>query len=223
MSTRPWRAPRNSEGSRSLRTIRVLSTAAAIGFIVFCTNIIWNFHKDAEAQALNAASNLAQATAKNIIRSFDSYNLALENVIAGIRKPYLQTADPRTRRLELFGAFENDAYLSRVFVLDNDGQLIADSYEGKIKRSNFAEKDYFTAVRDGADARLYISKPFRSEFDGNDWVVAMSRGVSDNQGQPGRVAVALLSLGYFQTLFDNMKVDRDDVFGVGRRRRHDYA
>jgi diguanylate cyclase (GGDEF)-like protein/PAS domain S-box-containing protein len=88
--------------------------------------------------------------------------------------------------------------VSSMLVMDSAGTVVAASL-GELTGKNFRQREYFEAPRRGADpAMLYVSPPFRTTL-GN-YIVVISRALTDEQGALSGVITATLDTNYFTGL-----------------------
>jgi diguanylate cyclase (GGDEF)-like protein len=93
-----------------------------------------------------------------------------------------------------------------IIVLDAEGFSVADS-SGRSKRTdNFADRPYFAIHRDQADNGLYVGPPYKSRLRDGDPSFALSRRISDPQGEFAGVVVAAIRLAHFQDLFSSIEL-----------------
>ncbi len=173
--------PMTPIGVNSLRAIQLLSLLAIIGFVAFCAQIVLDARHDAENQTLMADSNLAQAIAQDIARSFEVYDLSLQGVLAALEEPRLSTLDPTLRKLALFDRAADARYMNRIFLLDANGNVTEDS-RGGTSTDTFTDRDYFKVHRDRPDEGMYVSEPMRSRLNNNEWIMAISRRIPGPNG-----------------------------------------
>ncbi len=194
-----------------------LGAAFLVGVLSLATWVLSNAHHEAEAQAQRTVKNLAQVLEKDIARNLELYNLAFDDVIAALQIPGLSEASPDLRRAALFSHVSQARYMSSLLVIDEHGDLIAESNNVEHRRVNFADREYFQVHRDRTDAGLYFSRPLLSRFDGLP-NMAISRRLAHADGSFAGVVATGIRLEFFQNLFTaldlgsqgNIALFRDD-------------
>ncbi|MCO8434504.1 sensor domain-containing diguanylate cyclase, partial [Burkholderia multivorans] len=92
-------------------------------------------------------------------------------------------------------------YLGSMLVLDAQGNIVLDSQNDVPRHGNFSDRKYFTVHRDRADVGIYVSDPFASRLRGGTPGIVLSRRVSNPDGSFAGVALIVINLEYFHTLF----------------------
>lgn len=121
----------------------LLGAVLLVGTLSLATSVAWNAYYEAEEQAQRTVQNLAQVLEQSTARNLELYNLAFEDVIAALQIPGLLAADPELRHAALFSRISQARYMSSLFVLDEHGDLVAESKSIKPRHSNFADRDFF--------------------------------------------------------------------------------
>ena len=196
--------------------IRTLGFATALGFILLCGQVLSDSRREAAQQSRDTDASLAQAVAQDIRRNFEFYDLSLQGVIEALALPELKALSPAIRARTLFDHAATATYLSRILVLDANGNVVENSRSSEPMSGNFADREYFQVHRRTKDLGLFVSKPFVSRDTSGDWVMALSRRVSNPDGSFGGVVAGVLSLDYFHALLSNLKAKPLGVYSVAR-------
>ncbi|WP_241171654.1 sensor domain-containing diguanylate cyclase [Burkholderia multivorans] len=157
--------------------------------------------QDALDRARETSRNLALVAERGITRNVELYNLSLEAVLQGLRRPNVMAASPALRRGVLFDHAMTAQYLGSMLVLDAQGNIVLDSQNDVPRHGNFSDRKYFTVHRVRADVGLYVSDPFASRLRGGTPSIVLSRRVSNPDGSFAGVALIAINLEYFHTLF----------------------
>ncbi|MDB5533683.1 MAG: putative diguanylate cyclase [Hyphomicrobiales bacterium] len=199
--------------SWSILAIKILAPLACIGVLSLFAQVLSGARTDAHRNASASALNLATVLSQDIARNFELYDLSLQGVVTAMADPGISTATPSIRQLALFDHASGARYLNRTIVIDAEGNAIAESRPGPSRPENLSDRAYFTMHRDKLVDGLFISKPIQSRYDG-DWIITLSRRYNRPDGSFGGVVAGSLSLGYFQSLFMNLKTSKDDLFRI---------
>ncbi|HHT8994863.1 TPA: sensor domain-containing diguanylate cyclase [Burkholderia cenocepacia] len=179
----------------------------AIGVIIACALMglcilqLFQSRNDALDRARETSHNLALVAERDIARNFELYNLSLEAVIQGLRRPDVMAASPALRRGVLFDHAMTAQYLGSMLVLDAHGNIVLDSQNDVPRQGNFADRQYFTVHRDRDDVGLYVSDPFKSRLRGGTPSIALTRRISNPDGSFAGIALIAINLEYFHKLF----------------------
>lgn len=201
----PQLPPRMKRWSPTLLTTRVLLACAAgltLVFIAICALLLLDARRDAERQADETASRLAAAVEQDVARNVELFDLSLQTVIGLLQSPAVRDLSPPLRNLALFEHLPRDRYVGFLDALDANGDVIAGSPPPP-HVTNWANRDYFIAHRRGQSNGIYIGRPFstaQEEYAG----IAISRRMSDADGNFAGVVVIGMRLAYFRDLFSRL-------------------
>lgn len=201
-----------------------LGCALLAGVLSLATWVVWEDHREAEVEARRTVQNLAQVLEHDIARSIQLYDMMFADVTAALQISGVRTASPEMRQAALFSHISEARYISALLVLDEHGDLIFESKNAVPRRVNFADRDYFKAFRDHADASLYFSHPHISRIDGMS-NLAISRRLAHADGSFAGAVTTGIHLDHFQDLFAGLDLGlqgsvtllRDDGILLARR------
>lgn len=197
-----------------LRVLAVLATIVFIGSVAFGVIAIMDARNAALERARVSAQSLSNVVQNAMLRTFETYALSLETVLAGLRNPMVMTASPQLQQLILFDRVAPPRDVGYILVVNPKGDIVRDS-KGPIPRQvNLADRSYFEAQRE-RDAGLYISPPFVSALDGQ-WSVALSRRLNGPKGEFAGVVVGAIKLAYFKDLFAGLDVGTHGTISLFR-------
>ncbi|PRG20431.1 sensor domain-containing diguanylate cyclase [Burkholderia multivorans] len=181
----------------------VVAVGVLIAFALMglCILQLFQSRQDALDRARETSRNLALVAERDITRNVELYNLSLEAVLQGLRRPDVMAASPALRRGVLFDHAMTAQYLGSMLVLDAQGNIVLDSQNDVPRHGNFSDRKYFTVHRDHADVGLYVSDPFASRLRGGTPSIVLSRRVSNPDGSFAGVALIAINLEYFHKLF----------------------
>ncbi|MGR3906308.1 sensor domain-containing diguanylate cyclase [Burkholderia sp. SR8] len=187
-------------------------TIVAIGIVVACALMglcvlqLLQSRNDALERASETSRNLGLIAERDIERNFELYDLSLQAVIDGLKRPDVMNAPPSLRRAVLFDNAMTAQFLGSVLVLDAGGNIVLDSGNDVPRRGNFADRKYFAVQRDNPDAGLYISDPFASRLRGGVLSIGLTRRISNPDGTFGGVVLMAVNLEYFHQLFAGLSL-----------------
>lgn len=168
----------------------------------------------AELSATRAASNIVQLIDADVLRNVELYDLSLLGLIAASQREDLKAVSPVVRHLALFDRATAAPYKGDILLLDNQGNVVADSASVEPRTGNFADREYFQSHVNNRDPGMFISRPFRSRQAEHDWRISFSRRVSGAQGEFLGVAEAAMRLRYFDQLFNSLSIGRDSTVNL---------
>jgi hypothetical protein len=145
-----------------------------------------------EERAALLAQNLAAAIDHSVSANVEKVDLALSSIVDHLEH---QLAAGRIDRdaaaAHIRSQVARRSELEGVRVTDAQGLgILGPGLEGR-PPINFADRQWFQAQRDGADAGFYLSPPLVSRITGQ-WIVSFSRRYRDAQGRfAGAVSAAV--------------------------------
>ena len=180
----------------------VISVATIVLFVVDLQARYWDRIAAAKADAQSFATILAE----HAVLTFEDVDRVLLETEA-IRKNSLagKYADPGAVSVALRQLQKSASVLVAVGWSDAAGNVLAHSYQGIPPRSNISDRAHFTAQRDSADDRLFISPPYLSTA-GDRWLTAASRRLTNADGSFAGITVAPLDQSYFTKIYRSINL-----------------
>ena len=209
---------------RSPTAVLAFSGAVTLCLVTIIGAELLQGRLDARRAADTNALNVARAAGQDIARNLALYDLSLRAVARQLRAPVAQALDPALRQSLLFEGTTRDGNFGFVNVLNETGEVIADSASAKPRGGNFASRDYFRAQRGNSQDTLFIGEPF-GKVDGAFSMIPLSRRLDHQDGSFAGVVVGTMRLAYFSELFARFSIGahgtiallRDDGLMLQRR------
>ncbi|HEY2024352.1 sensor domain-containing diguanylate cyclase [Paraburkholderia sp.] len=192
--------------TRRPNAVIAISIVLAGAILAIAALLLAQMRDDALRRAQDAVFNVSLLVERDVSRNLEIYDLSLRAVIDGLKQPGVLELPPAMRQMVLFDGSISAKDIGSVFVLDEHGNVRFDSRGVVATPVNLANRDYFKAHRDSADAGLFISHPYSPGGGVDDPRIALSRRISRPDGSFGGVVVGTLRLTYFHRLFDGMKL-----------------
>lgn len=181
-----------------------LGLTVTLGFSAICASVLWeNCDRDLE-DAHQSAANLIAAISSEIDRNLELYDLSLQAVVDGMKLPELSRISPKLRQLVLFDRAATAKDMGSIFVLDKNGTVIIDSRTLTPRADNHAQSDYFKVQVQNTSAGPYVSHPWLAP--NSEYLIAISRRLSNQDGTFLGVVVGTLRLSYFQDMFRRLNL-----------------
>ncbi|MGL6241619.1 diguanylate cyclase [Pseudomonas sp.] len=204
--TQPQDPIRSTRSERLLVLGSLLLVIAILSIVAF---LLVRERANAELSATRSASNIVQLIDADVLRNVELYDLSLLGLIAASQREDLKHVSPAIRHLALFDRATAAPYKGDILLLDNKGDVIADSASVEPRKGNYADREYFQSHVNNRDPGMFISRPFRSRQAEHEWRISFSRRVSGSQGEFLGVAEAAMRLSYFDQLFNSLSIGRD--------------
>ena len=160
------------------------------------------------AETKTAASNLARAVSQH---ANDTLRIADTALIGIVRQAEAngQSIDTRPSMHKLLMRLTQEIpLLDKLTVMDDQGRWLANSQQFMRKDLTSEFREYFIYHRDNRNTAAFVGPPLRDRTTGT-WVVTLSRRINDASGQFAGVAVASVSLAYFQRFHERFDIGKD--------------
>ena len=191
-----------------------LGLTITLGFSSVCALVLWESRSRDRDQARQAAFNLVASIGSDISRNFELYDLSLEAVVEGLRLPELSSLSPKMRQLLLFDRAASAKDMGSIFVLDKSGTVVMDSRADTPRAENYAQSDFFKVHEGVANGGPYLSTPWETA-DG-EYLIAISRRLSNANGEFTGVVAGTLRLDYFKKMLDRLNVGSSSSLVIAR-------
>lgn len=211
--------PANSEYRRpSKRTASsiafALCAAAITGLSILCVMSLINQRHERYEHAVVNDANVASALSADVAHTIELCDLSLLGVANDIKLPSVRALDSKARHHVIFNHNLDRSFIGPIRELDKNGAVVLDSRTTDPENINLSNRDFFEVFAEGKHDGLYISAPY-TEPSGS-YVVALSRAVTDDNGNFSGVVVGTISLGYFNELFHGVKVSSKSAISIFR-------
>lgn len=207
-------AGRIGHTSRSARWLIALSVAVTLAFCLICGKVLLEIRQNDMERAKQAGQNILNTIEADIERNLELYDLSLQGVVEGLRQSWIYSVPRETRQMLLFDRAATAKHLGSIYVLDAVGNVVIDSRSTMLSLENFFERDFFRVHRQPDSPELYISHPF-VESDGQ-YVIAISRRLSQPDGTFSGVVIGTLRLAYFEEMFKKAAFGADSTITLAR-------
>ncbi|TNC07582.1 GGDEF domain-containing protein [Methylobacterium terricola] len=208
--------PRLARRLRSTRTWIALGVLAPAGMLALSGVMLLDLRRDAWDKADQTSRNLLQVIERDIARNVEIIDLGLRAAVDNLKVPGVAEATPALRRLILFDRAATARDMGDMFVLDENGDGVADAAQVPVRKVNYADRAYFQVHKARADLGLHISAPLVSRLTGARTIV-LSRRIDKADGSFGGIALATLRLSYFRRMFDQIALGRDGAINLYER------
>lgn len=188
-----------------MKRLIALGLTITLGFSSICALVLSDSRNRDRDQARKAAVNIVATISSDVARNFELYSLSLESVVDGLNLPGLMNLSPKVRQMILFDRAASAKDMGSIFTLNKLGNVVLDSRTETPRGDNFASRDFFKVHQGVASAGVFVSTPWRMA-DGQ-YVIAISRRLSDASGDFIGVVAGTLRLDYFKKFFQRLEID----------------
>lgn len=174
----------------------------------------------ARSQALSAAQvatvNLARSLAQHAEDAFDEADTVLRDLTERVETDGLAPLSVERLRHLMRQRQSELEQLHGLFVYDKSGTWLASSNTVDPPHANNSDRDYFAYHRDNTDRGLHIGPVIRSRST-DQLIIPLSRRINDADGQFAGVALATLSVDYFNRFYSQFELDPQGVIALTLR------
>lgn len=156
------------------------------------------------ANAERNADNIKQGLIGEIQSQLDLYSTMLDVASVFLSGPESARPPQETILSTLKHMDRSSDVAGIIIVINKDGHAVLSS-NGLIDQAySFVDRPYFQAHRDNANAGLVLSQPYLSRLRNDEPTLALSRRISDANGNFAGVVVAAIRLEHFRTVFSRI-------------------
>jgi len=192
----------------SVSAVLLLAGVMVLATVVSTTALLVELRKEELAHARGEVITLTRVLSEQTARTFEGVSLTLR----GIKE---RLSDDMGRRLDLdsepvrFLLQARSAGLPQVksiFVVNNAGHGVNSSRPDFIPRLDVNGRSFFRYFADGGKEAIFVSRPEAARVDGQ-WTFYVSTRLAYPDGRLRGVLVAAINIGYFDSLYEGVKLD----------------
>jgi PAS domain S-box-containing protein len=157
------------------------------------------------AETKASASNLARAVSQHANDTLRVADTALITIVQRAEADGLGTDRRESMHQFLMRLTHEIPLLDKLTVMDKQGRWLMSSQQFMRNDLTSEFREYFIYHRDNRSAAAFVGPPLRDRTTGA-WVVTLSRRINSPSGQFAGVAVASISLAYFQRFHDRFDI-----------------
>lgn len=201
---------------RSRLSLNVIASVIAIGIFALSLNMLWESRQDTWREAEQSSRNLLTAVIRDIGGNIRLYDLFLQGVINRLATEGFQELPQQIQHQILFDYAAATGYMRPILILNAAGDIVADASSVMPRAGNFADRDYFKVHKEHADVGLHVSRPYRNRLRDGEWSIAISRRISDPNGQFAGIVSTALPLAKIGDSFAKLQLGREGTITLLR-------
>ena len=155
-----------------------------------------------------ATSNMAQSVAQHADDTIKAADTALLGLVERVEIDGTSPAALNRLHDLLVKRVAELPQLDGLFVYDETGRWLVNARPTMLSNVNNADRDYFLYHRSHADTQPYIGLPIQSRSNGS-WIITISRRINHADGSFGGVALATISVAYFNNFYQHFNIGRE--------------
>jgi len=191
----------------------------ALGGVLVVINVasaIWDVRIDrdrTESRARRDLSNISGLLAEQTAAVLEAVDLVLRDAARG--GPAAKAAAVIMPRLR--DEMTHIPQVAAFLVVDADGRIVGRTNETPSIRSDYAERWFSTAHRDGRAGGLLLSEPYQGGPDGKKWRFVMSRRLDAPGGAFGGIIAAVMETENFDRLYRTIDLGEGGFINLSTR------
>lgn len=200
--------------SRSELMLIFGSSLSVLSILTIVASLLVRERTDTALSAARTASNMVQLIDADVMRNAELYDSSLQGMIKAWQRTDLKNLSPELRQLVLFDRSTAAPYKGDLVLLDNRGEIIADSLSVIPRDDNFSDRSYFKEHATDPSLELHVSSPYKTRWGYKDWCIGFSRRMSGPNGEFMGIASAAMRLVYFKQLFMSQRLGNDSSINL---------
>ncbi|MEE4860129.1 sensor domain-containing diguanylate cyclase [Pseudomonas alliivorans] len=200
--------------SRSELMLIFGSSLSMLSILTIVASLLVRERTDTALSAARTASNMVQLIDADVMRNAELYDSSLQGMIKAWQRTDLKNLSPELRQLVLFDRSTAAPYKGDLVLLDNRGEIIADSLSVIPRDDNFSDRSYFKEHATDPSLELHVSSPYKTRWGYKDWCIGFSRRMSGPNGEFMGIASAAMRLVYFKQLFMSQRLGNDSSINL---------
>ena len=192
----------------SVSAVLLLAGVMVLATVVSTTALLVELRKEELAHARGEVTTLTRVLSEQTARTFEGVSLTLR----GIKE---RLSDDMGLRLELDSELVRFLLQARsaglpqvksIFVVNDAGHGVNSSRPDFIPRLDVNARSFFRYFADGGKDAIFIGRPETARVDGQ-WTFYVSTRLAYPDGRFRGVLVAAINIGYFDSLYEGVKLD----------------
>ena len=197
-----------SRRSPSVSAVFSLAGVMVLATVLSTAGLLIELREEELGHARGEVATLARILSEQTARTFDGVSMTLR----GIRE---RLSDDAGARLDLDsvpvgfilrGRSAGLPHVKSIFVADSNGRGVNSSRADFIPRLDVSQRSFFRYFADGGENTLFVSHPEMARVDGQ-WTFYVSTRLAHPDGRFRGVLVAAINIGYFASIFDDVRLD----------------
>lgn len=185
------------------------SLLAVVAIMIIVIFLLVREREDANEAAVRASSNIVRLIDADVMRNAELYDTSLRGMISTWQMPEIHDLAPNLRHLVLFDRSTAARYKGDLLLLDQQGNIVADSTSLQPRPYNLADRAHFQEHMRNPSLDLKVGAPFKARWGFKDWCISFSRRISGDDGSFQGVASAAMRLVYFKQLLRTLDIGPD--------------
>ncbi|MFJ5299660.1 diguanylate cyclase [Pseudomonas sp. NPDC088368] len=200
--------------SRPEKMLMSGSVLAVVAILAIVASLLIREHGSATESAVQSANNVVQLIDADVQRNAELYDTSLQGMIATWQDPEVIALAPQLRQLVIFDRSTAAPYKGDLVILDETGDIVADSLSVIPREDNFSDRPVFQQHRESASTTMRVGGPFKARWGFKDWCISFSRRLPSPDGRFIGIASASMRLTYFNQLFRGLDIGKGSTVNL---------
>ncbi|RMB54793.1 diguanylate cyclase (GGDEF)-like protein [Sphingomonas sp. PP-CE-3A-406] len=194
-----------ASSSRIVRFLNALSLALSCAMLMLVMFGLWQAREDAWKASEVASSNLVTALSRNVGNNVRLVDQAVIATSIGLELPGLWKYPEDVRNLVLFNKARWSPYLSRVFVTNERGRIIALSDGARGVGVDLSGRSYFRLLRSSGSRKPLLSSVVISRI-GREPSLILARRIATSDGRFAGIVAGEMPLRLIRPTLDDVVI-----------------
>jgi len=190
------------------------SVLAVVAILTIVASLLIREYASATDSAVQSANNVVQLIDADVQRNAELYDTSLQGMIATWQDPEVKSLSSQLRQLIIFERSTAAPYKGDLVILDETGDIVADSLSVIPRQDNFSDRLVFKQHRENPSTTLRVGGPFKARWGFKDWCISFSRRLPSPDGRFTGIASASMRLTYFNQLFRGLNVGKNSTVNL---------
>ena len=206
----------------------IYAGTALLILLLLATNagVLWHLRQSELSDQTNQLENLSLILAEQAERTFQSVDLVVTSVAAGMAAEGVTDAASFDRimvgrdvHLLLREKISGTPQLDAINVTSRDGQMINFSRYWPVPKIDVTDRDYYQAMTADPTLKTYVSQPAQNRATGA-WTIFLVHRVDGAKGELIGFVVGGISLKYFEDFYQAISTDKGTSIALQKMSGH---
>ncbi len=197
-----------SQRSPSVSAVFSLAGVMVLATVLSTAGLLFELREEELDHARGEVTTLARVLSEQTARTFDGVAMTLRGAKERLSDDVGAHIDLGSVPVAfiLQGRSAGLPHVKSIFVADSDGRGVNSSRADFIPRLDVSQRSFFRYFADGGENTLFVSHPEMARVDGQ-WTFYVSTRLAHPDGRFRGVLVAAINIGYFASIFDDVRLD----------------
>lgn len=188
------------------RMLKYATLFTVLSILCIVSYLLVREYRNTEQDATRSALNIVQLIDRDVRNTFNIYDSTLNSLIELLQSKALAPLSPSIQHAVLFDRANEAPSNNGFYVFDAYGKQVASSRGSMPESVAVTRQDWFVVHQHMTTHALFISRPFQTGPNIDDWSLILSRRMTGPDGEFAGVVAAQMKLSYFRHLLRGLDV-----------------